>query len=94
MTQDGNPPPYSNLLSHMSSIMLLQMMEQGGQRGQEAIALQPTSLPDSDFITSNIPLPRPTILTTATKAGRNTARKRNAAPPKKKVAPKTKKRKA
>ncbi|WVZ62371.1 hypothetical protein U9M48_012129, partial [Paspalum notatum var. saurae] len=89
MTQPVNVPAACSLMSQMSSTMLMQMMEQGKQLAISSIVPQP--LPDSVFIDSNRPLPRPAPLTTATKQGRNTARKMNGAPPKKKGAPLKKK---
>lgn len=88
LTQEGHAPVYSQLMSHMSSTMLLHMMEQGSQSGAQAQC--PVPLPDSTFIASNKPLPRPTPLTTATNEGKKAARKRKG-PTTKQVAKKIKK---
>ncbi|KAJ1294304.1 hypothetical protein BS78_01G136200 [Paspalum vaginatum] len=81
MTQDGNAPTYCNLMSEMSSTMLLHMMEQAGQSTSTHAA--PHALPDSQFINSNVFVPRPAILTTATKQRRATVRKKKVTAPEK-----------
>lgn len=77
MMEQVNMPPKIFSLNYRESPSLTCILYILFQGSQSTFASQPTGpLPDSFFITTNKPLPRPVALTTATKEGKAAAKKR------------------
>ncbi|EEC83475.1 hypothetical protein OsI_28987 [Oryza sativa Indica Group] len=70
-------PTHDQLLTQIPNAMVSQMFDESSQVSQMNLA--PGPLPDNQFVMTNTPTVRPTLLTTATKAGKARATKRKAA---------------